>query len=160
MLLVCDLSRPLDEDGFEFAQKFAAERPGAAIVAVLSKSDLPRVMSPEDEARLREMCRETVAVSVERGEGLDELAAAVGSLYDAISPPPGDAVIWSAAQSAAISSAGEQFAASAAILRSGGMPDAACTTAESALSALMRIDGRGVSEEIVRSIFSRFCVGK
>lgn len=39
-------------------------------------------------------------------------------------------------------------------------PDAACTMAEDALSALLRIDGRGVSEEIVSSIFARFCVGK
>ena len=160
VFFVYDISRPLDRRVLDYTKEFAIAHPDAARIAVLSKSDLSRVLSAEEESEIRESCAVTVEVSVENGEGIDALSSAVGSLYDALSARPGDAVIWSAAQSAAVARARELLAESAAELRSGGMPDAACTLAESALAALMQIDGRGVSEEIVRSIFARFCVGK
>ena len=160
VLFVYDLSRSLDPGAIEFAEKFVADHPAAATVAVFSKSDLERKLSADDEAKLRAIHDAAVVISVERGEGLDALAQTIGSMYDAFSASPGDAVIWSAAQNAAISQALELLTESASSLRAGALPDAACTLAESALASMMQIDGRGVSEEIVRSIFSRFCVGK
>ena len=48
----------------------------------------------------------------------------------------------------------------AAALEAGAPPDAACTMAESALSSLAELDGRGVCEDIISEVFARFCVGK
>ena len=47
-----------------------------------------------------------------------------------------------------------------AALRMHQTPDVAALDAENALSALEDIDGRSIAEDIVSSIFSRFCVGK
>ena len=71
-----------------------------------------------------------------------------------------DAVIWNARQRASLSTAYELLSDAAAALKLGAPPDAACTMAESALSALSELDGRGVCEDIVAEVFARFCVGK
>jgi tRNA U34 5-carboxymethylaminomethyl modifying GTPase MnmE/TrmE len=45
-------------------------------------------------------------------------------------------------------------------IRFGEAADAVCTLCETALGHLLSTDGRGVTEEIVSGIFSKFCVGK
>ena len=132
----------------------------AATVAVFTKRDLTTALSENDIEALCAIHRASAVISAKTGEGLDDLAATVGALYDAGEASASDAVIWSAAQAACVTKARELLAGSAAALRRGEPTDAACTLAESALESLMRLDGRGVSEEIVATIFSRFCVGK
>lgn len=155
-----DLSRALTEDERGFAKRFAADHPGAVTLAVFNKSDLPRVMSEEDEMYLRSIHNAAATISAKSGVGLDGLAAAVAKMYDAADAETTGAVIWSAAQQGSLLRAAELLAQSADALDAAEPTDAACTLAESALESLMQIDGRGVSEEIVRSIFARFCVGK
>ena len=47
------------------------------------------------------------------------------------------------------------------IAREAGIPeDAASSEIERALGALGEVDGRSVNEEIIKDIFTRFCVGK
>ena len=45
-------------------------------------------------------------------------------------------------------------------LRSGLSPDAVLTDAEEALEALAEFSGKRVRDDLVATIFSRFCVGK
>ena len=45
-------------------------------------------------------------------------------------------------------------------MRAGMSLDACCVGVECAMAALGEVDGREIGEEIVSSIFSRFCVGK
>jgi putative transcriptional regulator len=46
------------------------------------------------------------------------------------------------------------------LLSVGESADIVCFALEGALSSLEEIDARGISEQIVNQIFSRFCVGK
>ena len=160
VLFAYDLSRPLGEDELAFARSFCAAHPLAATVAVFTKSDLPPALTKEERETLGAVHRASVTLSAKTGEGLDDLASTVGALYDAGEANASDAVIWSAAQAACVTKARELLAESASALRRGDPTDAACTLAENAVESLMRLDGRGVSEEIVATIFSRFCVGK
>ncbi len=160
VLFVYDLSRALTEDERDFAEDFAARHPDCQTIAVFNKCDLSRALSEDDEARLRTLHRASVTISARSGLGTDTLASVIAGLYDTLGDHSNDAVIWSAAQLAAISRARDLLGECTEALRSGDMPDAACTMAESALESLMQIDGRGVSEEIVNTIFARFCVGK
>lgn len=160
VLFVYDLSRALTEEERDFARDFVSDHPDCVTVAVFNKCDLTRAMSEADEALLRSIHRDSVTLSAQKGRGLDALARIIGGLYDTLEDHSADAVIWSASQLAALSRARELLLECVQALRSGDMPDAACTMAESALESLMQIDGRGVSEEIVNTIFSRFCVGK
>lgn len=160
VLCVYDLSRELTDDERSFSSEFVRLHPDITTVAVFNKSDLGCRMSEADRQSLCALHSASVTVCVRNGDGTDALAEVIAGLYDTLSDHAGDAVIWSAAQLAAVSRARELLSGCADALRSGEMPDAACTMAESALGSLMQIDGRGVSEEIVNTIFSRFCVGK
>ena len=71
-----------------------------------------------------------------------------------------DAVLANARQLSATSLALERATEARDALLLGATPDIICFSLESALSELDLIDKRGVSEEIVSAIFSRFCVGK
>ena len=67
---------------------------------------------------------------------------------------------WDARRRADLSVAAELLARAEDILSSGGPADAACALCEEASGRIAMTDGRGVSEEILSEIFSRFCVGK
>ena len=47
-----------------------------------------------------------------------------------------------------------------AALEAGLTPDAVLTDGEEALAALGELNGKNIREELVSTIFSRFCVGK
>jgi tRNA modification GTPase len=71
-----------------------------------------------------------------------------------------DAIISSARQYAALTRAKELIKSTISALEAGLPADVASSDLELALSALSELDGRAVSESIVSSIFSHFCVGK
>ena len=85
----------------------------------------------------------------------------MGDLYDAGSVSvTDDAVIWSARQEATLRRAAEYLTEAKTALEAGDYTDAVCTLCEGALAERRGTDGRGVGEEIIDGIFSRFCVGK
>ena len=71
-----------------------------------------------------------------------------------------DAIVSSARQRASLDRAAESVKNALSALREGYTPDVAGLDIEDAMSALGEIDGRTVSEDIVKDIFGRFCVGK
>ena len=71
-----------------------------------------------------------------------------------------DPVVASARQHASLSSALTHIDAAINALDSSLSEDVASVDLEIAMSCLAEIDGREVSEDIVASIFSHFCVGK
>jgi len=70
------------------------------------------------------------------------------------------AVVSSARQRAELIEARSAVEAAISAFSSGVFTDAASSDLEIALGAVMRVDGRAVSEAVVNDIFSRFCVGK
>lgn len=161
VFFVYDLSDSVTPDEIDFARDFCKSHPGTLTAAVFNKSDLPREMTESDENTLREIHTFAAAVSAKTGDGLDALERELAEKYDAdIGGNFTEAIVWSRQQRASLESAADSLDMAAASLEEGTMPDAACTLAEDALGELMRLDGRGVSEEIVGQIFARFCVGK
>ena len=158
ILLVCDASVPMSEDFRTLARDVRESAPGAHIIAVLNKSDLPAA----DGAGIPDgIADDTVHISAKNGDGLDELRAAVSraagtDTLDASS----DAVIWDVRQQAALSRAYSALAEAEYALTEGDPLDAVCMLCETALSEIRGVDGRAVDEEIVAGIFARFCVGK
>ena len=161
VFFVYDLSDSLSDEEKIFARDFVKDHPSCLTVAVLNKNDLSRMMSAEDEEFVRALHRKTVGISARSGEGMDGLERAVEELFDSGEADISDrAMIWNAQQKAALDRSSEALACAIGALRSGELPDAACSSAEEALGEILSIDGRGVSEEIVSGIFARFCVGK
>ena len=122
---------------------------GSNVIAVLNKSDLPCVIDEEIPAQ-------TVRVSAKTGMGIDELKAAV---YEKAC---GD----SAMSSGLNVSAGqlEELRGSLQALREAGdsllSEDVAAGLLGSARLGLLRILGVDAGDELLDSMFSRFCVGK
>ncbi len=152
-LLVLDGSAPLtDED--EAAAAVAGEVPN--LLVAVTKSDLPRRL---DIGRLADRFDNVVSVSAVTGEGLTVLTDAVEALYPAGTEAPGQ-LLTNARQADAVSRALSRLESARSSLRIGMTPDVVLTDAEAALAALGELNGRSVREDLVETIFSRFCVGK
>ena len=155
---VFDVSAPMDQSEIAMIEKYPAD---CAKIAVINKTDLESGMTESDLKLICESHDSVVYMSCGDGVGLDELSLKIGELFDAGCCEIGkDAVIWSARQEATLRRAHEYLSSAKVSLEYGDPVDAVCTLCEGALSELSETDGRGVSEEIVSGIFSKFCVGK
>ncbi|MBQ7226313.1 MAG: tRNA uridine-5-carboxymethylaminomethyl(34) synthesis GTPase MnmE [Clostridia bacterium] len=134
---------------------------GKNAIAVINKTDTPRAISKEFLEKIGTLCLKTVYISAKNQEGYNELAATVNELYElgAIDLSH-DAVISNARQFSAVSLALDEAEEAKGALTFGQTPDIVLFALEKSLSALDIIDAREASEEIVSSIFSKFCVGK
>lgn len=164
ILAVFDISEPPCADDAEAAQSISAARDGAAVIAVLNKSD--RVSDTafshrEEYTALLGECDGVFEVSAEHGDGVSELLAFIEGLYtDGKINYNETALISNARQNVAVKRAREDIAAAIEAIRGGLTADVAGFDAERALAHLGEVDGRAVAEEITAEIFSRFCVGK
>ena len=59
-----------------------------------------------------------------------------------------------------VKSASDTLAEVTALLRRGESADLACSLLRTTMDALGEITGDSVNEELVQTIFSRFCIGK
>ena len=101
------------------------------------------------------------AVRYENDGGLSELSHTVARLFtDERLHIGDDAIIYSPNQYAMLSRARGLLGSASRALACGLTEDLVGADIEEALRVISELDGRGVSEEIVSDIFSRFCVGK
>lgn len=151
VLAVFDGTRPLEADDVCIIEKLKAS--SKQVIALVNKSD-------DDGFNLPNLPFDTVSISAKSGEGLEILKNKIISLYDSQRINPSDGgLITNARQYANISKARDRIAEALENLHL-GMKDMCGIVLESALGELGELDGRSVGEEIVHSIFSRFCVGK
>lgn len=167
VLAVWNGAEPLNEQDEELLLRLGrlgGASDGVPIIGVINKLDLCGGESIIDERRIAEVCggaENVVRVSCANERGIDELAAVVARRFgsDGIDLRH-DAVIWDVRQRTQLLRADVALTAALGGLTSGDPLDAVCTLVEEAMAALSETDGRGVNEEIVTEIFSRFCVGK
>jgi tRNA modification GTPase len=152
-LLVLDTSRPLDD---EDAEAMAVAESVPQTVLILNKTDLPCAV---EEDALCKRFPHVVKVCAKNGEGLPELTALIESLYPMGDIPRGE-LLTNARQAEAVGRALSAVAAAREALDFGMTPDAVLTDAEHALEALGELTGKSIREDLVATIFSRFCVGK
>ena len=152
-LLVIDASRPLSQEDEE-VMSLAEQVP--QVVAVLNKSDLNAAV---DESAVRSRFSHVVSVCAKEGAGLEELTELIESLYPMGETPCGE-LLTNARQADAVGRALTSVSAAREALSFGLTPDAVLTDAEAALEALGELSGKSIREDLVATIFSRFCVGK
>lgn len=159
VIALFDLSREYDSEDDELISLLKEAR--GAKIALLTKSDIAKASF--DKSRLDGVFDTVLTVSAESDpEGLIlALGDTVNSLFtDEKISTRSDAIVASARQHSALTSAlGFIDAAIDALMR--GVPqDAASSDIELALGAIGEVDGRAVSDDVVGEIFSHFCVGK
>lgn len=152
-IAVFDTSEPLTEDDRQVIQ---AARQAQARIAVLNKSDLPALLSPEAfTGDFNHVC----VVSAKARTGLASLDEAVAALFPLPDAPAGE-ILTNARHADAVRRALESLRAALDAMQLGVTPDAVLTEAEEAMAALGELTGASIREDITNRIFSRFCVGK
>ena len=148
-LVLLDGNQPLTAEDREILD-LAGQRPHRLVL--VSKSDLPTVLTLPDDIP-------AFPVSARTGQGLEALEGAIRDLFAAHAPEQG-MMLTNARQAGAVGRAAESLSGAARALEAGMPPDAVLSDVEAALSALGALTGQSVTEEVTRTIFQRFCVGK
>ena len=152
-LLVLDGSRPLTEEDRE-AMQAASMAPRC--ILLLNKADKPPLVDVE---ALRGSFPMVLPISAKFGQGLADLGDAIRQMFPAGDAPAGS-ILTNARQAEAVERAAAALGRAREALESGFTPDAVLTDVEEGLRALGELTGRTVREDLVDSIFRRFCVGK
>ena len=160
ILAVFDGSRPLDEEDRKICASLQ-EAPGEKI-ALLNKQDLisaeNKALFSDTEAFLEKTgCFSAVCrVSAKKGEGMELVRERMTSLFGKIDPD--EEIITDFRQYQCLVRAEE--AIGHAVQNLSLTPDVLLADIEDAISALGTVTGKSVGEEVIETIFSRFCVGK
>ena len=124
--------------------------------AIATAAALPAGVEP---AALVQRFGQVYPLSAATGEGVDALCRAVEALYPAGKQAQGE-LLTNARQADAVARSLEAVRSARRALEDGMTPDAVLTDAEAALEALGELNGKRIREDLVQTIFSRFCVGK
>ena len=126
-------------------------------LVVISKVDLPRAWSSNEFAGVADS---PVEVSALTGSGLADLRRAIAAQLTAredLRDPP---VISNARHLSLVDDAREDVTRAEAALQSGSTEELVLIDLNQARRALEDITGRRTADDLLRHIFSRFCVGK
>ena len=151
VLFVCDGSKALTQEDEEIIE-LCEEKENA--IALINKADLGSEVDPGDLPFMW-----VISVCAKTGEGLDQLADAVDTLFENDIPCDGS-ILTNARQFDACRRACEAMGNALKSLRLGLTPDAVLTDIEEAMQAMGEVTGATIREDITARIFERFCVGK
>jgi len=155
--VVLDGSEPLRTEDHQLLQQYAAGGAGAAqVITVVNKIDLPKAWSREEVA-----CGELVEVSAKEGFGLGDFRDALFRLLvgnGGISAD--DVVVGNVRHWEALRRASEAIGRARQLLVQGLSAEFVAFELREAGEALGSIVGGISDEDILSSIFARFCIGK
>ena len=101
-----------------------------------------------------------IYISAGEGEGIDELCKALRSTVDTEGLYRGEVVVSNLRHFEALSRAHNHLGEALQALRNGISEELLAEDIRAAISALAEITGRITSDDILKNIFSRFCIGK
>lgn len=153
VLAVFDFSRDLDDDDKCLLEKIKKLN----AVAVVNKTDLPQKL---DVNFVKSVVPHVVFMSAKESEGLKDLEAAVTRLFKINRIDPTQGVLSNQRQFFAAKKACESLKEAKNAILAGVTLDAVAVLIEEAIEALLRLTGERVTDEVVKEVFSKFCVGK
>lgn len=153
VLAVFDGSSPLEKDDRAMLDLLC----DAPAVAVVNKADKGHQI---DTAYIAQKVKALVHVSAAKGQGIQALTDAVEAVTGTKDFDPSQAILATERQRAAVEKALCALEEAISALQSGFTLDAVTVSLEDAISALLTLTGKRVSEAVVETVFSRFCVGK
>jgi tRNA modification GTPase len=155
-LLVTDAGAQVNDATVE-----AAKQSGSYIIAVINKTD---VSSPAETAKkLVQALPESspiVNVSALTGEGIDQLTDTINQYATTQLASPGDILITNARHAQALAEAAESTQAIITGLTQNLPGDLVAQDVRQTIYSLSSITGDITSDNLLHTIFSRFCIGK
>ena len=141
-----------DED-----RKILEELSRKPAIAVINKTDAGQNIAPQE---VFPYVRETVAMSAQSGDGVQQLEEAVLRVMELDQLTPGQDLLISERQLLCAQAAHDQLAEALEALENGMTFDAINVCLDCALDELLVLTGQRASEAVVDEVFSKFCVGK
>ena len=135
---------------------FALAQQAEHSLLLVNKNDLPR---QAELAGLADRFDGVCSVCARTGEGVEQIGRLVQALYPQAVRTDG-ALLTNTRQAEAVGRALAAVDRAQGALSAALTPDAILTDAEEALAALGELTGKSIREDLVATIFSRFCVGK
>jgi len=158
VVLLVDASAPLTENDRDVAS-LARAAPGVAVIA-LNKCDLPRIVGEEEASSLVPGAA-VVRISALTGAGLEMLRTVIYQRSGAaLGNAPEAATVTSQRHRDALERARQALDEAIQAIETDLVADAVSTDLRATLSALGEITGENVTDELLTTIFSRFCIGK
>ena len=151
ILAVFDGTTPLDSDDRRILNSIKNKN----AVVVINKTDLEPVVGLKDFDGFN-----AVEISAKSGIGYKELCETVANITGAKNLKPDSAVLLSERQRLCAAKAYDGVNEAIMALDSGCTMDAVGVCVDDALSALLELTGKRVTNEVSDEIFRRFCVGK
>lgn len=159
VLAVFDGTRTPDKEDELFVDELSTLE--GKVIPIINKSDVMKKESGVLRMLSDKGLGEAILISAKSGEGRESLASAIDSRFtDGSLDLRNDAIISDARQYSAVVRAVERLDCVISALAAGYELDLCCIDAEGAMAQLGEINGHSVNEDIISSIFSRFCVGK
>ena len=154
LLLVIDRSSPIEETDRDLMHETA----DVARLVVGAKCDLPPAWGDVDNVPV-------IAVSSKTGLGLDRLREAMRTTLEAANPAtaPDTAAVTNVRHAALLERARAALRRALEAVEAPGGPVAeefVLTDLQDARAALEEVTGKRTSDDLLRHIFSRFCIGK
>jgi tRNA modification GTPase len=154
-LVVLDASLPLEDPDFDVL----ADTSNSPRVVVANKMDLPAAWSGADLSVAVQM------VSSKTGEGLDDLQSAMRSALEGMNPSTqrDSAALTNVRHASLLDRARQSLRRAREAVEDPAGPIAeefVLTDLQDARAALEEVTGKRTSEDLLRHIFSRFCIGK
>ncbi|MEP6783519.1 MAG: tRNA uridine-5-carboxymethylaminomethyl(34) synthesis GTPase MnmE [Acidobacteriota bacterium] len=146
-IVVLDRSRPLSQDDGKLLEATASRRR----VVAINKIDLPAAATDPPAA---------VAISVKTGEGIAQLIDAIGAALSSGESLRDQPHVTNVRHTVLLERARESLTRAAAALESKVSEEFPLLDLQEASAALQEITGQRTSDDLLRHIFERFCIGK
>jgi tRNA modification GTPase len=154
VLVVLDISRPLEDTDTDLL----GETTNAQRLIVANKSDLPAAWSRADVPLA------LAEISSKTGQGLDDLRRAIRRTLEGTNAPHRDsAAVTNVRHAALLERAHESLVRASEAVENPAGPiseEFVLTDLQDARAALEEVTGKRTSDDVLKHIFSRFCVGK
>ncbi len=151
ILAVFDCTKPLEQEDTELLNEIKNRN----TLIIINKTDLEGLL---DRSAFNEF--RTVELSAKNGDGYDELKKAISEISGTASLDPESAVLLGERQHACAVRALDGVSEAICALETGLTMDAVGVCVDDALSALLELTGKRVTNEVTDEIFRKFCVGK
>ncbi len=156
VLFLADSSQPLSEEDFTLIEEIKDKK----ALVLMNKTDMEACLS-EGELKNYLPDKPLFPISAKQMQGINAVTAAIKKAVLENETPRKDGLyLTNQRHFDALYACGEQLDTAIADLRSGIYPDIVTISLENAVQALGEVTGMTVSEEVIQTIFSKFCVGK
>lgn len=154
LLLLLDASRELGREDIRLLKRLA----GRKVIIVLNKIDLPKKINPTSPARLMSGAP-VVEVSALKGKNIEGLKREV-LLHFGPRVAGGEDLILHARQRDILVEVRESLVRAAELLLAGHSDELCAEEVRHALELIGRLTGEVRADDVMKNVFSRFCVGK